>query len=58
MPSIETAVMVAIGGLILLFGWSQWSTNLQPGVEEQVGKMQEVIGKGKTKGKTAPGGNP
>jgi hypothetical protein len=54
MPSIETAVMVAIGGLILLFGWSQWSSNLQPGVEEQVKQVKAVIGSGGGAGSKAP----
>jgi hypothetical protein len=43
MPSIETAVMVAVGGLIILFGWSQWSGNIQPGVKKQVEEVKKVI---------------
>jgi len=43
MPSIETAVVVAIGGLVLLFGWKQWNDNLRPGVEHQVNEMTTVI---------------
>jgi hypothetical protein len=42
MPSIETCVMVAIGGLVLLFGWSKWN-DLKPGVEKQVKEVVDVI---------------
>ena len=44
MPSIETCVMVAVGGLVILFGWSQWSGNIQPGVDKQVKEVKKIIG--------------
>lgn len=57
MPSIETAVMVAVGALVILFGWSQWSTNLQPNVEGQVKNVKAIIGNGSGAGVAPAGGN-
>ncbi len=56
MPSIETAVMVAIGALVMLFGWNTWTKTIQPGVTHQAGQLNGVIGAGGGAG--AGGGNP
>jgi|GEM_PF-3991745 predicted small integral membrane protein len=45
MPSIETAVMVAIGALIMLVGWNVWEKQIKPGVETQAKKVETTIGK-------------
>jgi len=52
MPSIETAVMVAIGALVMIFGWNTWDKTLKPGVKDQADALDVIIGKGK--GPSAP----
>jgi hypothetical protein len=36
-------VMVAIGGLVLLFGWKQWNDNLRPNIENRVTDVRGFI---------------
>jgi len=55
MPSIETAVMVAIGALVMLFGWKTWTETIQPGVTHQAGRLDGVIGAGGAGAPGAPG---
>lgn len=57
MPSIETAVMVAIGALVMLFGWNTWEKTLKPGVTNQAGAVSGVIGGGPAPGGAPAGGN-